>query len=263
MVDANCSGGAWPAEMAAAPASTDAYTWLAQCGMDCAGTVPATGHAVADGLALGPHLAVQSSMPWQPPRDSAWLAYPLAPSAIAEQSAHAMDDGSPAVGCSPTSSATARTAAAPSATPKITEDGSEATPRERPREPAAERAPSARDATETAETDSLASSGDEGRDKHRRPYRHKRRAGRVVRERRSTRRTKREPFSFQSLVYGAEGDRDESAYSSDRVKVLLADCLAEFKRAKLYLHAMRFGLFCAMAWSMNSIIFSAAGLNPR
>lgn len=51
--------------------------------------------------------------------------------------------------------------------------------------------------------------------------------------------------------YGDFGD----AWWSRSLGVVSA-FVSELKHGELILHATRFGLFCAMAWSMNSIILS-------
>lgn len=71
----------------------------------------------------------------------------------------------------------------------------------------------------------------------------KKRSGRSVRDRKEYR------------ISGDRGERDErvpkhrngrTSYRSDR----------HWKQPEFLLHATRFGLFCAMAWSMNSILFA-------
>lgn len=87
--------------------------------------------------------------------------------------------------------------------------------------------------------------------KRRRGYRHKRRAGRTVRERRLGRQRRHGSDASRWELYGDFGD----AWWS-RTLGVCSTLILEVKHGELILHATRFGLFCAMAWSMNSIILS-------
>lgn len=44
------------------------------------------------------------------------------------------------------------------------------------------------------------------------------------------------------------------------IKVVVDRGLEELSQCTFFLNAMRFGLFCAMAWSINSIIFAMVRL---
>jgi hypothetical protein len=91
-----------------------------------------------------------------------------------------------------------------------------------------------------------------GSARYRGGYRHKRRAGRLVRERK-----------YGRPVGGRRNERgrndDEQPFSSPvlKLKVFAADIFGALPRGDVFVQAMRCGLFCAMAWSVNSIIFSS------
>jgi len=115
--------------------------------------------------------------------------------------------------------------------------------------------------TESRETEQAAdsesgSSSEEGKSDKRRKYRHKARAGRSVRERRMNR-TKRRDY----LVDALNGPKEvwellrAGSWPAKAIDALY-NLILDLHHGGFFLHAARFGLFCAMAWSMNSIIFS-------
>jgi hypothetical protein len=72
----------------------------------------------------------------------------------------------------------------------------------------------------------------------------------MVRERRSGRK-KRNGF----LVSRSLGDRDGESLLL-KLKAIFFEVVETLPHSDLFIQCMRFGLFCAMAWSTNSIIFS-------
>mmetsp|Transcript_41348 Transcript_41348/g.79217 ORF Transcript_41348/g.79217 Transcript_41348/m.79217 type:complete len:310 (-) Transcript_41348:212-1141(-) len=107
---------------------------------------------------------------------------------------------------------------------------------------------------------------DDGPMHGRRAYRHKRRAGRVVRERRGFRQKRNSVMvalsSHDRRLGQYEGRPIARRIDSLRmsIKVAVDRGLAELSQCTFVLNAMRFGLFCAMAWSITSIIFSMVRL---
>jgi len=94
-------------------------------------------------------------------------------------------------------------------------------------------------ASKDSSSNSSSSDVDDGRPNHRKSFRnHKKRAGRSVRERN---------------LYRLSGERAPKSRSSGTV---YESGRESWFHGELFLHATRFGLFCAMAWSMNSILFS-------
>merc|ERR1711941_204143 len=100
------------------------------------------------------------------------------------------------------------------------------------------------------------SSEDGGHDTQRKGYRHKTRSGRTVRERRLGRRSRNSAMIAQSSRVQRGDDQEAFAWLA-RLKAVFR---AELSQGTIYLHPMRFGLFCAMAWSMSSIILSVIRL---
>jgi len=99
------------------------------------------------------------------------------------------------------------------------------------------------------------SSYEDSRGSARHRYRHKRRGGRAVRERRYGRPEKRRNGRYYD-------DEDGFLLSSlfFRLKVLFLDVFGVLPRGDYFVRAMRCGMFCAMAWSVKSIIFSSIQL---
>jgi len=92
-------------------------------------------------------------------------------------------------------------------------------------------------------------SSSEGQD-GRKGYRHKKRAGRMVRERKHGRKRRD----------GEVGPNRRSMRSNGSSEPWYRAVVASLGQDNIIIHAVRFGLFCAMAWSMNSIIFSVLRL---
>jgi len=109
-----------------------------------------------------------------------------------------------------------------------------------------------RSAAREREAGAASDSGSSSED-GRKGYRHKKRAGKSVRERKHGR--KRRPGD---VGYERRGPRPSATQTdtSSWYKVV-SSC---WGRDTIFIHAVRFGLFCAMAWSMNSIIFSVLRL---
>jgi len=86
--------------------------------------------------------------------------------------------------------------------------------------------------------------------------RHKRRAGRRVRERRSGVRG----TANDDAVDGSGGDRTRRRHTFSgrllRARRIALEYVQDLVEDDFLVHALRIGLFCAMAWSLNSIIFS-------
>lgn len=75
-----------------------------------------------------------------------------------------------------------------------------------------------------------------------------------MRERRQARHRRPDPPSRWEVYW----ESSDGALSS--CLRMLSYCAAEVKHGELILHATRFGLFCAMAWSLNSMILSVLRL---
>jgi len=217
----------WITDMAPSEAGTGAYAWMTHGQTQCSES-PVMQAEVTP-------VAVQPQLHWTLADGQPWLTYPLSLSALSEPVAQFSDDITPAVSSSVPIGDNVKAASA--------------------KQVARQR--------KAIETDSMASSDDDGRDPQRKVYRHKKRAGRVVRERRMDRRRRNGSSLIQSLLHNKGGHQDEGLGAWQRIKVIIIDCLAELNRAKFHVHAMRFGLFCAMAWSMNSILCSASRFSPR
>lgn len=109
-----------------------------------------------------------------------------------------------------------------------------------------------------ADYDSYGSSEEEHSGSRRSGYRHKRRAGRLVRERRQGRKRRNGVLVAQSLFSGIAGDPNESFL--DRLKAILSALSVLIPMSDFTVHFTRFGLFCAMAWSTNRIVFTVVRL---
>jgi len=109
------------------------------------------------------------------------------------------------------------------------------------------------------DSDSESSSDEDGK-----RHRHKRRAGKSVRERRSQKSTTTAPRPDDAAterllrkIARRNEKADQAAAAQPPVaKTFTEAVMLEIRQGDFILHATRFGLFCAMAWSMNSIIFS-------
>lgn len=89
-------------------------------------------------------------------------------------------------------------------------------------------------------------------------HRHKKRSGRSVRERHVVR--QRRNGSAQAQFFGARSRTGLIASARVAVKRTINDFFTQLQSGTAMMNAMRFALFCAMAWSMNSIIFSVVSL---
>eukprot|EP00929_Paragymnodinium_shiwhaense_P108051 TRINITY_DN74384_c0_g1_i1.p1 TRINITY_DN74384_c0_g1~~TRINITY_DN74384_c0_g1_i1.p1 ORF type:complete len:1120 (+),score=275.72 TRINITY_DN74384_c0_g1_i1:143-3502(+) len=114
--------------------------------------------------------------------------------------------------------------------------------------------------------ESSVSSEAESEDGKRGGFQQKRRSGRSVRERRVGR-EQRNATLLKNTCGGDRGDVSEMECDSVSAWVpflnpngqaLLRNFAYELRNGDAPLHLTRFGLFCAMAWSMNSIIFSVS-----
>jgi hypothetical protein len=104
---------------------------------------------------------------------------------------------------------------------------------------------------ETSGDDKGPQNGKQKQDK----YRFRKRAGRVVRERRHRgRRRSGLVYLWQHLTSGRFQFRD--VLSPEALREMTSDLALEFRQGEFFLHSMRFVLFLAMAWSLNSIIYS-------
>jgi hypothetical protein len=115
-------------------------------------------------------------------------------------------------------------------------------------------------AQDPQDSDSYGSSASEDHDHRVSGYRrnrnfHKHRAGRAVRDRKNGRRERNGSLISQSL----RPFREDS--SELWLKALVLRAFEYFPNRDIFIQGLRFGLFCAMAWSMNSIFFSTVQLH--
>jgi len=109
---------------------------------------------------------------------------------------------------------------------------------------------------QAVESDGAFSSDEDPHRDRGRNYRHKRRAGRVVRERRNGRHRRNGALVTQAVCT----ERQAKGTWVSAAKGVLSSCSEQVQQGNCLLQVMRFGLFCAMAWSVNSIIFSLTRL---
>eukprot|EP00927_Polykrikos_kofoidii_P024532 TRINITY_DN22294_c2_g1_i1.p1 TRINITY_DN22294_c2_g1~~TRINITY_DN22294_c2_g1_i1.p1 ORF type:complete len:472 (+),score=69.34 TRINITY_DN22294_c2_g1_i1:146-1417(+) len=107
--------------------------------------------------------------------------------------------------------------------------------------------------TVVGEESDLTSTSSGEYDENRKHYRHRQRAGRSVRARRHGRHFRTRALSSRS----ASGHNSISEIvTRPRLQAMYFSFTTKLCQGDFVLHATRFGLFCAMAWSINSIIIS-------
>jgi len=244
---------AWTKQDAHPPAARGDNTVLAT-GAGTMDTIPEG----AAGQPLMPWDQLQQSMAWSPPPP------PPEPPSFSPTSPDA--EALPAPQVEPRGGNDESAAAPGAADSGAAEDGEECTPatsssapdpgalsrKEVDQEVTKSQLPEAHD----PESDSDRSSADDN-DGHRKSHRYKRRAGRSVRERRQGRRQRSDVFWGRSL--SRSGARHAEGIWR-RPKAIVVGVMDELRQADFILHATRFGLFCAMAWSLNSFFCSVIHL---
>jgi len=269
---------------------TDSRQWLnsADANGMAWGADPAASRGSAETLTLDALVADADQPPWEPPLDP-WSGAVL-PSfqGVSGGAPNPSSSPSPAVGSSsPVDShveppspppiprrqqakAAAAVSSASSADaltavwPSLVSD-------RRPTPPPAEAAPDRKKERATAEEfdmdtplrdddDSYSDEDDRGGRRGGRD-RYKRRAGRMVREQRRTGRNFGQGKPQRNGNITSRGSADSNGRSMlEKLKAIVFEGIESMPHSDMFIQSMRFALFCAMAWSVNSIIYSLTQL---
>lgn len=252
----------------------EGYTWAPtqqqqqQPYMELSSIIPGNATGMVDEAMWGPQQQALWSVP--PPSMVQGLDLSGLPATVSAQ----QDFGAVPLAfsaASPSASPSAPSSSAPAPGTAAAAKSASRTPFEdrRPRNNRNNAAETRRRSRDRDEDSSDESSDEDGRKGGRKDaYRHKRRAGRLVRERRHGRRRHEAgggsmvASMTQTLRYVRSGRflSGVEMVQWSTVKELALDIAWEVRQGEFMLHVMRFGLFLAMAWSMNSIIFSVVRL---